>query len=73
MFTSCFLDKLIRNLKENYCFVASTREDAEYPACKMFMMPDGKQCETIQYEWGKCAEALFNPQLAGIDACRVSI
>ena len=58
--------KMVRDVKERLCIVASDSGSINGSSCaKLYMMPDGKQAETIVYEWAKPAEILFNPALAG--------
>ena len=56
---------MVRDVKERFCIVASDSAGTGSSSAKLYMMPDGKQAETISYEWAKPAEILFNPALAG--------
>ena len=58
--------KMVRDVKERFCIVASdSGSTGGSSSAKLYMMPDGKQAETIVYDWAKPAEILFNPALAG--------
>ena len=56
---------MVRDVKERFCIVASDSGSISNTSAKLYMMPDGKQAETIVYEWAKAAETLFNPAIAG--------
>ena len=56
---------MVRDIKERFCIVASESASINNTSAKLYMMPDGKQAETIVYEWAKAPETLFNPAIAG--------
>ncbi len=60
---------MVREIKESLCVVASDANSVASSPSKVYMMPDGKQAETVQYEWARAAESLFNPTLAGQYSC----
>lgn len=62
-------NEIVREVKENMCYVVSdfeqaSKEAAESSACqKQYEMPDGSKV-TLGAERFKCAEALFEPTIA---------
>jgi len=62
-------DNVIRDIKENLCYVASTNLDDELSQnrCedKAYELPDGTIIEISQKSQATCGEILFNPDILG--------